>query len=331
MYNNSLWRRVLLLLTTLGGVAAVVLDVGGAISVGPSGAGPLTFDTQPTGTDFLSAYYAGDGAAFSTTAQSDTSIASLPASALGPTFVLALATTVPPSAYAYAFRWNTNSHYLQSRPTTSNAPSATASAAVVLLATLQNDTGSSQSSVTVSYDMGVTDPLVGELPGHRVYFSMTGAAQSWQVIPEFSGVETNGRLSAVLNLGSWPSGGTMYLLWFDDNANGVTDPGYTIDNLQVALPASIPVALVSSPTNTVADEGQSLALRVGVTGSGLQFQWFHNGAPMANLSYCTNGHDRTITGAAGPNGANLTFKTVEPIDAGQYRCVISNFSGTVFT
>src|SRR6185436_17386870 len=163
------------------------------------------------------------------------------------------------------------------------------SAAILMLTTLQNDSGSDLSEMQVAFDMTVIEPLVGELPGHRVYFSVSGAAGSWQLIPEISGIETNGHLSANLNLVSWPAGTLMYLLWFDDNANAVTDPGYTIDNLQFSPPASVPIALVSSPTNTVAHEGQRTILHAVVTGSGVQYQWFHNGQPMVNLSFCTNG------------------------------------------
>ncbi|MEY2407377.1 MAG: hypothetical protein QOF48_47 [Verrucomicrobiota bacterium] len=326
---HSIGRKFIHLVKALCAVGVLATQAGAAISVGPSGSGQLTFDTAPTGTDFLTAYF--NGGNISTTAEADGAIATVPASAFTAAFVLQTASTVPPNPYAYGFRHNTTGHFIQSRVTTSNAPSVNASAGILLLATIQNDTGGPVSTLNVGYDMGVTDPAVGELPGHRVYFNVTGAVGNWQVIPEFSGIETNGHLSASLNVGSWASGATMYLLWFDDNANGVTDPGYTIDNLEFSPPMSVPIALVSSPTNVVVNEGQPLTLRAGVTGSALQFQWYHNNVPMTDISFCTNGHNRIISGAAGPNGANLTFSSVEPDDAGQYRCIISNFSGSVTT
>src|SRR3989442_4482133 len=126
------------------------------ISAGPSGAGPLTFDTPPAGTDFLSAYFGVGGNSFNTTSQEDSAIATVEASAFGPDFTLDASATIPPSPFAYGFRYNSTGLYLQSRPTTqSGATNNPTSAAIVLLATLQNDTGSDQSDLIVAYDMGV--------------------------------------------------------------------------------------------------------------------------------------------------------------------------------
>src|SRR6185436_4392471 len=115
------------------------------------------------------------------------------------------------------------------------------------------------------------------------------------------------------------------------NANGVTDPGYTIDNFAVSVAAGVPVELINSPTNTVATEGQTVIMHVEAIGSGLQYQWYHDGGIMQNLSSCNLGHNHVITGAAGGNGANLVIQSVEPGDAGEYFCVIMNFSGEVIS
>src|SRR5258707_812554 len=74
-----------------------------AISVGPSGAGPLTFDTAPTGTDFLTAFFGGTGGSFTSTADEDSAVATLAASEFTPDFTLPTSATIPPSTYAYGF------------------------------------------------------------------------------------------------------------------------------------------------------------------------------------------------------------------------------------
>ena len=261
------------------------------ISIGPAGISPLTFDTAPTGTDFRSAYIGGTGATFTNSAQVDAFMAGLNASALTPDFVLATSATPVPSPYAYGFRYNTTGFFLQSRATTqSGSTNNPTSAAVLLMATLQNDTGSAQAGLELSYNTATNDPVAGlvELPGHRVYFSVTGTAGTWQVIPTLSGVETNGRLTVRLNLGSWPGGSPMYLLWFDDNANGANDPGYTIDNM-----ALNPITtFLTQPTNIVVGERQLMSLNASFTGPNLTYQWFHNGSPLTVETSCVNGNNR---------------------------------------
>ena len=185
--------KALNLLASLLAMACLVASARAAISVGPNGAGPLTFDTAPTGTDFLSGFYLGDGTSFATTEQVDAAIATLASTDITPAFLLATATTVPPNTYAYAFRYNTTGLLLQSRPTTQSGAMNPLSAGIVMMATLQNDTGADQSGIVLGYDMAVSNPVAGELPGFRVYFSLTGEAGSWQVIPELSGIEANSR------------------------------------------------------------------------------------------------------------------------------------------
>ena len=317
--------KVLNLLVCTLAMACLLASARAAISVGPNGAGPLTFDTAPTGTDFLSGFFGGDGTSFATTAQVDAAVATLASTVFTPDFVLATATTVPPNTYAYSFRYNTTGLFLQSRPTTVSGAGNPNSAAIVMMATLQNDTGSDQPGIVLGYDMGTSNPVAGELPGYRVYFSTTGEAGSWQVIPELSGIEANATVSATLNLGSWPSGSQMFILWFDDNAIGVTDPGYTIDNMTIALGTGpmMPVQITdqSSLTNRTVEERQALAYSISATGSPIQYQWFHGVTALENSTNCVNGHDRIISGA---QSATLRINSVEPLDSGQYHCLVSN-------
>ena len=120
------------------------------------------------------------------------------------------------------------------------------------------------------------------------------------------------------------NGGILSFWWFDANESG-TDPVLAIDDFTFGLPSG-PPALVSSPTNVAAGERDLVTLRTSVTGAGLNYQWYRDGTRLTNFSFCTNGHDRVISGATGPN---LGFSSIEPIDAGQYRCIVTNLGGSV--
>lgn len=53
--------------------------------------------------------------------------------------------------------------------------------------------------------------MVEELPGHRLYYSLSGAAGSWQAIGNQASV---GRVSLSVELaGPWLQGASLYLLW----------------------------------------------------------------------------------------------------------------------
>jgi len=96
--------------------------------------------------------------------------------------------------------------------------------------------------VTLAYDFGALvapgAAIWEEVPGLVAYFSLTGGAGSWQVIPELS-ASAPVRLIAELNPGLWPSGAWLFVLWADDNgaANadsaGLEEGAYTLDNFVV--------------------------------------------------------------------------------------------------
>src|SRR6267142_5411483 len=94
--------------------------------------------------------------------------------------VLGSSATVPPSANAIA-RWNSAQHYLQTRPTGNGA--------ALLLATLKNNGATALNSLDIGYDLNTFNPAnEGSLIGHEVYYSMTGAEQTWVHI---SGISEN--------------------------------------------------------------------------------------------------------------------------------------------
>src|SRR5262249_42162637 len=143
------------------------------------------------------------------------------------------ATTTPSISPNAIARWNRTLHAIETVPT--------GVAYVSLLATLQNDTGADQSVLTVTYDLGEYNAdgttVLEDIPGHRFFYSLTGEPNSWVLISELSSGGAPGTLTAAVDLGLWPNGSRLYLLWIDDNAlsdrnNANTEEGgYTIDNV----------------------------------------------------------------------------------------------------
>ena len=235
------------------------------------------------------------------------------------TVALPTSGTVPPSTYAGGFRYNTTGLYLQSRPTTGAAPVGP-NAASLLLARLQNDSGATVNSLVIAYDLAEFDTLAGEIPGHYVYFSLTGAPGSWQPITTLSGQVSGSLSSGSLDLsafGGWAAGATMYVMWADDNANGITDPGHSIDNLVFSSMAAPPTppSIVVQPVSVTVNEGQVARLSVSAAGtSPLTYQWYLGGSPIAGATAAT----LTVTNMA---GSGLT--TSVPSDSGAYYVIVT--------
>ena len=222
---------VLVLLVACLGFRAI-----GAISVGPNGSGTLTFNALPAAGDWSTLLNTGGSGDIMDAAGLDTAVGTNVANAIT-TELGSSGTTAPAISSASIARWNSTLQAVQTVPTTAGY--------VSLLATLRNDTGREQSALTFSYDFtenhatGGTNAnaVVEEVPGHRVYFSLTGAPGSWNVIPEVSSIGTTGTLVGHAELGAWGNGSLLYLLWADDNANADRnntnneEGGYLIDNI----------------------------------------------------------------------------------------------------
>jgi hypothetical protein len=175
----------------------------------------------------------------------------------------------PPGANGSAAWTSGGSRYLQTRPT--------ANGHTLLMATLRNDTIGTASNLNLVYTLtegGDANPE--EVPGHRVYWSLSGNAGGWTPIEAIDGLA--GWKTASISLPGWAAGSMMYLLWADDNGDGTTDRGYQIDNLALNVgPAPLFVNL-STPVHS------SLAfppLSIGATTFG------HIAA--TNVSFYTNG------------------------------------------
>src|SRR5688500_521865 len=189
---------------------ALVNSSHAAISVAPTGSAVIGFDTQPVIADWATVSGAGVPDDIADAATLDAAVQTRAAADVNQS--LGSSGTVPPSANAIARR-NTALQVLQSRPN--------GAAYILLMATLQNDTGGNVAFLNVTYNFGLEiaagSVAAEEVPGFRGYYSLTGAAGSWQPVPAFH-TTAPGVVAASLNLGSWASGAPLYLLWADDDA-----------------------------------------------------------------------------------------------------------------
>jgi hypothetical protein len=110
--------------------------------------------------------------------------------------------------------------------------------AALLLTTLRNDTGTTISHLKISCEISV-GAFTREEMGIRLYWSTSGSPFTWQFLQEFTNSQ---RLELVVNLDAWSAGGTLYLLWADDNASGEPDTAYAIDNF-FARPVAPPLGI----------------------------------------------------------------------------------------
>ncbi|HEU0009246.1 MAG TPA: immunoglobulin domain-containing protein [Verrucomicrobiae bacterium] len=304
---------------TAGGQAALL------VGPAPTGTGVQTFDALPAVSDWSTVRVPLTGGANTTY----TTAAALDAAVIANTVaanvnvVLNMSATVPVSQNELA-RWNSTGLWLQTRPTIVDY--------AILMVTLQNDTGGNQTQLTVSYDwnQGNNIPVNEDIPGHRVFFSMDGSANSWVLIPEFSTFTTSSTaqgLSATLNLGAWAQGSLMYIIWVDDNGpGGQTDPmegGYSIDNFTAIPGPPMMPTINTSPTNTTAGERGTVTFTVSASGA-TSYKWFHGATELANGTTCVLGNNRVVSGAT---GSALTIQNVQLTDAGQYHAQAINIAG----
>ncbi len=104
--------------------------------------------------------------------------------------------------------------------------------ATLTMVTLTNGTGVNLSTFNISYDLASQNAAAqveDAIAGHRVYFSLTGNANSWNPIGDFG---TTGTVSVNAPVGTWAAGTDAYVLWLDDNSVPNPDGLYSIDNVR---------------------------------------------------------------------------------------------------
>ena len=231
--RSTLFKACLLALVVFGSPA--FNWTADAASVGLNGY-TNDFSVVPAPADWSGVSVGSSSGTISTSAGLDAAVQALSAS--GVTSPLASDPLDPPGAGGTP-QWSSTGFYVQTRPTGVDAS--------FLMCTLINNIGGNASGVTILYDFKTALPVVEEVLGHRAFYSLTGAAGSWVNIPAFSSA-SDGRLTATITL-NWPNGGTLYLLWADDNGSGTPDTACQIDNFSAKAISAVgmPVAISSQP------------------------------------------------------------------------------------
>ena len=260
------------------------------------------FSTQPTAAQWSFLSVAGANSDITNVAGLDTAVEVLSAASI--TNQVVADTNNPPNDSASAV-WSSTGKYLQTRPTGNKF--------IALMATLTNNTGADISSWVLGYTFTQLAAVTEEIPGHRVYFSLTGATNSWTNVVGLSSA-SGGLLATNINA-TWSNHTVLYLLWADDNGSGSPDTANQIDNVFVS--AGMPPAIVTQPLNTLVCPGSTATFTVGVSGSlPLKYQW------------------RKITALSTNNIANatntlLTLPGVSSSDVAGYSIVVTNTFGSV--
>lgn len=237
------------------------------------------FDTQPPASDWTTFSRAG-GATDSYEMDVDVN-ANL--TAAGVTAQVGVDSGNPAAANAHA-AWSSSGRYLQLRPTGNRY--------TVLMGRFINATGTNATQVTFAYQLTITGGGVAEEAGRgtRVYYSLSGQANSWVNIPSLNTTANEMAATVVtasLNL-TWTNGAMLYLLWADDNASGnPTDSAYQMDNFSLQVTAGLPestnlLCALTAPTNGTVVAVSDAVVAAATVAKGTPpytVQWFVDDAP----------------------------------------------------
>ncbi len=198
----------------------------------------------------------------------------------------------PPVANANAV-WSSTGFYLQTRPTGNRA--------TVLMGKFVNNTGTNATQIRLDYLFTIAAGGASEENGRgtRVYFSVTGQANSWTNVPALNTIaSTDGSstLSASISL-NWTNGGSLYLVWLDDNSGNGTDSANQMDNFSLRVTAGTPTnffCLVSAPGHGATALSGTPVIAAALTA---------NATAPYTVEYFTNsGAGNTIFASAGTGG-----------------------------
>jgi hypothetical protein len=252
-----------------------------AISVGPGGSGIISFTVLPSSTEWSTRFLAGSELSFATTTALDAAVQTNSATSITNT-VLDGFGAVPPGQNTLAVWTGGGAAALWTRPA--------ANSATLLMATLQNNTGTDQDVASISYTLGQSSATPAEqIAAHQVYYSFSGAPGTWVKIPALSGGNSGLRGAVVPLNGIWVSGASLYVLWVDDNTTGGVDRGYSIDD--VSFTGRPPPTLEVIP-DFIIDVLQPIFFRAlgsnAVPGAQLAYS-LDPGSPAAARIHATNG------------------------------------------
>jgi len=296
-------------LATLFALTCLATAVQAAVELGVT----YDFSTVPASNDFYGGNIAGGGGDVLTTDAMDTAVQARAASSITTT-PLPTDSNATPATHGSGAYWSSVLQAPFTRPSGINI--------MLMMAVLSNNTASAVNTLDISYDLISGVYTAEEIPGHRVYYSLTGAAASWTVIAELSvfnsAVSSNNMFATIGLPGGFAPGSIMYLLWADDNGNGNTDGYNAIDNflVQPGPPPGPPTITTNPPAAITVVQNRSTNLTLVATGiSPLTYQWYKAGSIPPEI----------------PGATNATFTITNAqvgVDDGDYYCIVSNPFGS---
>lgn len=228
--------RVLAVMFALLGSAMTQADA--AIAVGASGSGTLTFDTLPASSQWATLSFGTGAGDIEGDAALDAAMSGISASSITSTLGQKPGSGTSGPAY-----WRSGDLKLGTQPT--------GNAMTLLMAKLQNTAGTTVEALLISYQLGMPTLAPGEqLNGHRVYWSKSGTAGSWNVLGNQLLTVTGGTKTVNIPLTSlaWANGEMLYVVWADDNGLTNPDGDYTLDDVSFT-PFNGPMAALSGPVH----------------------------------------------------------------------------------
>lgn len=247
--------------------ATVNVTVAVPIPIGPTGSGTLTFDTLAAANQWATRSVAGGAGEVVDDAGLDSVMNGIAAANINTALGSQTGSGSAPNAY-----WRSGDKKLGTQPTLNKV--------TLLMAPLQNASGGILNTLAVSYTLGLASVTPTEwIKGHRVYWSKTGAAGSWTAAGNYllSTPGSTASISIYLTALNWADGGSLYLVWADDNGMS-TEGDYTIDNVSFT-PFSGPVVSITSPANGAMIGTDFTINAIAATGSGtISSVSFYDGA-----------------------------------------------------
>ncbi len=171
--------------------------------------------------------------------------------------------------------------YLTTRPTGNRY--------TALVGKFVNNTGTNATQVVLSYSLAFAFSGAGTAAvedagkGSHVYYSVNGALNSWSNLTSLNSTANAGTFNLATNFAvNWTNGGTLFLLWIDDNANAGTDAAYEIDNFSLLVTAGVPLAFAVTVTSPASNSVFVSGTPVNATANVLF------GTPPYSVAYFTN-------------------------------------------
>ncbi|HWN94367.1 MAG TPA: Ig-like domain-containing protein, partial [Methylomirabilota bacterium] len=298
--------------------ALIQADIARAASVEPSGY-TNSFDLQPTTNDWATSSRPG---ASNDSYDMDTDVNTNGVSVSIFTNRPVANSANPPGILVNA-TWSSTGLYLQTRPASARY--------TMLLGKFQNNTGTNATEIGISYRLTFAGNAAVEETnrGTRVYYSFSGATNSWTNLAAFNTTLTNGSYILSTNLAvNWPFGTNLFLLWVDDNALPTTDVANQIDDFSLRVTAGAAptvIGILTAPTNNVVFFSDTAILSAVSV---------FNGTPPYVVQFWTNsGAGNTTFQSAGAATASPFNLSLGPLVAGSYNlyATVADENGTGLT